>query len=171
VSGFPPADIRAFLTCCAGEWLALRSLLALQEDEPVDSGRGEEIQAEADENWHSSDRGELVVAYLEPEAPEAPGGLLVTPPGGVPGRLTFLEDGRFLGEGQEGRWQLWPDGSLELTIRGEETLLRERIWFTKANLRLRSSVEHRNDGVPQRASFSSEIRRVSRPAAAPAPAA
>jgi hypothetical protein len=43
-------------------------------------------------------------------------------------------------------------------------LVQERIWFTKANLRLRSSVEHHPDGSPGRASFSSEIRRLSRPA-------
>jgi hypothetical protein len=43
--------------------------------------------------------------------------------------------------------------------------VRERIWFTKPNLRLRSSVENHADGRPGRASFSSEIRRVSRPAA------
>jgi hypothetical protein len=42
--------------------------------------------------------------------------------------------------------------------------VRERIWFTKPNLRLRSTVEHRADGTPGRASFSSEIRRISRPA-------
>ena len=42
--------------------------------------------------------------------------------------------------------------------------LRERIWFNKPNLRLRSTVEQRADGSLGRASFSSEIRRVSRPA-------
>jgi hypothetical protein len=42
-------------------------------------------------------------------------------------------------------------------------MVKERIWFTKPNLRLRSSVEQRGDGSPGRASFSSEIRRLSRP--------
>lgn len=40
---------------------------------------------------------------------------------------------------------------------------RERIWFTKPNLRLRSSVEHGAGGSAAQASFCSEIRRVSRP--------
>jgi hypothetical protein len=64
----------------------------------------------------------------------------------------------------QGTWELWSDGSLELTQTGIDTVVRERIWFTKPNLRLRSSVERRLDGSPARASFSSEIRRVSRPA-------
>jgi hypothetical protein len=155
VSGFPPEDIRSFLSCCAGEWLALRSRFALEEGEAS----------------HRSERGELQVSYLEPEQPEAPGGLLVTPPGGAVRQLTFLAEGRFLSDGQEGTWELWPDASLELTIRGSEGVVRERIWFTKPNLRLRSSVERRADGSPGRASFSSEIRRVSRPAPPAAPIA
>ena len=40
--------------------------------------------------------------------------------------------------------------------------LRERIWFTKPNLRLRSSVTNQGDGNPGHAHFSSEIRRVSK---------
>ena len=55
------------------------------------------------------------------------------------------------------------DGSLELVITGDGREVRERIWFTKPNLRLRSTVETGVDGSPGRASFSSEIRRVSRP--------
>ena len=47
-----------------------------------------------------------------------------------------------------------------------EAELRERIWFNKPNLRLRSTIEQPADGLPGRASFSSEIRRVSKPAAA-----
>jgi len=151
--------------------MAVRSLFALQEADPGPSPPGDPDPAEEGEAWHSSERGELHVSYVEPEQPGGPGGLLVTPPGGVAGRLSFLADGRFLSEGTQegpvGTWQLWPDGSLELTIHGEETVLRERIWFTKPNLRLRSSVEHRHDGVPQRASFSSEIRRVRRATAPP----
>ena len=56
------------------------------------------------------------------------------------------------------------DGSLELTLSSGDAEVRERFWFTKPNLRLRSTVESRADGTPGRASFSSEIRRVSRPA-------
>jgi hypothetical protein len=44
-------------------------------------------------------------------------------------------------------------------------MVSERIWFAKPNLRLRSSLAHRADGEPGLASFSTEIRRVSRPLA------
>jgi hypothetical protein len=126
------------------------------------------------EQWHDSARGALLVAYLEPVEPDEPGALLVTPPPldsrpGTPQRLHFQAGGIFERQDQagnaqsKGSWELWSDGSLELTQAGTEAVVRERIWFTKPNLRLRSSVESRRDGNPARASFSSEIRRVSRP--------
>jgi hypothetical protein len=157
-SAFPPCDLPGFLQLCAGEWLALRSSLALAE-------------GGAEESWHRSERGELRFAYLAPEGPGDPGGLAISPPQGPTRRLRFTEDGRFHdedatgGEGTRGDWRLWPDGSLELGLRLGELEVRERIWFTQPNLRLRSSVERRADGSPDRASFSSEIRRVSRPPA------
>jgi hypothetical protein len=46
----------------------------------------------------------------------------------------------------------------------ELAVVKERIWFIKPNLRLRSCVQRRLDGQPLRASFSSEIRRLNRPA-------
>lgn len=161
IAPFPPATIEAFLLCCAGDWLSLRSRFSLEEA-PADVG-------EEEASWHSSERGELKVAYLAPEGVGEPGGLEITPPAGGSHRLQFRPDGRFRGRAPdgaatEGRWQLWPDGSLELTSDQAGATVKERIWFTKANLRLRSSVEHRPDGSPGRASFSSEIRRVSRPA-------
>jgi hypothetical protein len=158
-SAFPPHDLRSFLQLCAGEWLALRSSLAL----------GSPAEAEA-ENWHRSERGELLVAWLEPQRSGDAGGLAVTPPGLPTRTLTFQESGGFEAEGVQGSWQLWPDGSLELLLSHGGRQIRERIWFTKPNLRLRSSVEHRVDGSPGQASFSSEIRRLSRPAPAPAAA-
>ena len=118
--------------------------------------------------WHSSERGELQVAFLAPASADHPGGLRVTPPGGAGRELHFRVDGSFGAApdgGAEGRWQLWPDGSLELILEGPGRVLRERIWFTQPNLRLRSSVEHRDGGRPGRARFSSEIRRVRKPAA------
>ena len=131
--------------------------------------------AEPKEHWHDSARGSLLVAYLEPGEPHEPGALQVTPPAlgsraGPPQCLHFQAGGGFerrdqAGNAQsQGTWELWSDGSLELTQTGINTVVRERIWFTKPNLRLRSSVERRRDGSPARASFSSEIRRVSRPA-------
>jgi hypothetical protein len=171
-SAFPPSDLPGFLRLCAGEWLALRSSLALAEDGAGQDGEeGEE--GEEGESWHRSERGELRIAYLAPEAAGEPGGLEISPPQRPARRLRFLEDGRFQGEdsaaaagpGAEGEWRLWPDGSLELTRREGDREVRERIWFTQPNLRLRSSVERWADGSPGRASFSSEIRRLGKPAA------
>jgi hypothetical protein len=84
-------------------------------------------------------------------------------------RAYFHADGSFgsapdAGQGETGRWTLGPDGCLDLVINQGERQLRERIWFTKPNLRLRSTVEQLASGSPGRASFSSEIRRVPRPA-------
>ena len=157
---FPPQEITAFLRFCAGEWMGLRSRFALGEATAM---------AEGDE-WHNSERGELVVAYLEPTRTDSdsPGGLSVGAKGEQPRQLLFAANGDFSVAGSEGEqrgsWQLWPDGSLELVVCRSGTEVRERIWFTKPNLRLRSTVESKADGTPGRASFSSEIRRVSRPA-------
>ncbi len=159
---FPPQEISSFLRFCAGEWMALRSRFALAEAAVVAA-----VVAEGDE-WHNSERGELVVAYLEPDGAEcpvdSPGGLSVGPKGEPARRLLFAANGSFQVGEQRGSWQLWPDGSLELVVASNGSELRERIWFTKPNLRLRSTVENHADGSPGRASFSSEIRRVSRPA-------
>lgn len=125
-------------------------------------------EAPIEEAWHSSERGELLVAFLAPDQADQPGALRVTPPAGPSRELHFRADGSFAAAAQaqaEGRWQLWPDGSVELTIETPGRVLRERIWFTQPNLRLRSSVEHRQGGMPGRARFSSEIRRVRKPVA------
>ncbi|CAK6689067.1 Chromophore lyase CpcS/CpeS [Cyanobium usitatum str. Tous] len=155
---FPPEQIGAFLRLCAGEWMSLRSKFSLGAVMPDD-----DLDAEDRDDWHSSERGELVVAFLEPEAAGGAGGLRVGPKDGVSQELQFSADGCFLSGNQAGNWQLWPDGSLELVITGDGREVRERIWFTKPNLRLRSTVETNAAGSPGRASFSSEIRRVSRP--------
>ena len=162
-SPFPPEQIGSFLRLCAGEWMSLRSQFALGALDAADNDSAEDLDEEGDA-WHSSERGELVVAFLEAEAAGGAGGLQVGPKDGVAQQqLHFDANGGFRSGEQQGRWQLWPDGSLELVIRGDEREVRERIWFTKPNLRLRSTVETSADGSPGRASFSSEIRRVSRP--------
>ena len=160
---FPPLTIEAFLRFCAGEWMSLRSqlLLGLASDASEEHSDGA-----SDEAWHSSERGELVVQYVEQDGP---GGLEVAPKrdGALQPatRLVFAADGRFhTSGGNEGGWTLWPDGSLELVLNAGGVEVREKIWFTTPNLRLRSTIENRADGSPGRASFSSEIRRVSRPA-------
>ncbi len=182
---FPPTSLEAFLRFCAGEWLSLRSQLTLGlnaiDAMPSESEREGEGEGEGEgEDWHRSERTELTIAYLSPDQAGAPGGLAVSTKT-APGHLTqvrFSSDGHFSSEGQangasapseaaspQGRWTLWPDGSLELVISTPNGELSEKIWFTKPNLRLRSTVETLADGAPGRASFSSEIRRVSRPAA------
>jgi len=156
LSDFPPSTIEAFLSSCAGEWIALRSQFA-----PINP-------SQVDDTWHDSERGEIRVDYLAPATGAAPGSLRVTAPEGNVTTLTFLADGQaiFAASTQEtasGTWQFWPDGTLELGCPAGEGKVSERIWFAKPNLRLRSSLAHRPDGEPGRASFSSEIRRVTRP--------
>lgn len=170
---FPPRDIAAFLAFCAGEWLALRSCFQLE-------GPAAGIPAAADgsanealeDTWHSSGRGELRIAYRGPLAPGDVGALTIQPPAGPMRELQFHLDqaadgsrGTFSSGVSSGEWQLWPDGSLDLLIGDGPGHCRERIWFTKPNLRLRSSIEQAADGSPVRASFSSEIRRLPRPEA------
>ena len=150
---FPPQEIGDFLRFCAGEWMGLNSTFALEE--PAD------IAADGDE-WHTSERGELLVTYLEPQAGGEPGGLSQGPKDGLQQQLLFHSDGSYRCGADQGRWQLWPDGSLELVIEAQGQQVRERLWFTKPNLRLRSSVTNQGDGNPARAHFSSEIRRVSK---------
>ena len=154
-TAFPPKEIGAFLRLCAGEWMSLRSRFEL----------GEATEGANGDEWHSSERGELVVTFLEPHTDHDPGGLSFGAKDSPARELLFMANGRFTSApGQEGHWQLWPDGSLELTIRHDGRDVRERLWFTKPNLRLRSTVEHQANGLPGQASFSSEIRRVKRPA-------
>ena len=158
MSDFPPSTIEAFLSSCAGDWIALRSPFA-----PI-------TPSQEDETWHDSERGEIKVDYLAPATSEAPGGLRVTAPGGNVTTLTFLAGGQTLivassQETASGTWRFWPDGILELSCSAKDGKVSERIWFAKPNLRLRSSLAHRADGEPGRASFSTEIRRVSRPPA------
>jgi hypothetical protein len=163
---FPPQSIEAFLNFCAGDWLSLRSRFRLQ-------ATGEAADDADDDGWHHSERGELRVTYLAAEQQGEPGGLEIRPPAGGAAagqgqRLQFTADGRFHSQGaggsdSQGHWQLWPDGSLELSSGDGQITVTERIWFTKPNLRLRSCVEQRTDGRPGRASFSSEIRRLTAP--------
>jgi CpeS-like protein len=211
---FPPTSIAAFLRFSAGEWLSLRSRFTLGvgalgmgalDAEATAADHSQTVDGPADgETWHSSERGELSIAYLSPDQDGEPGGLGVSTKN-TPGQHTqviFSSDGCFrsgdslvsrdgldsrddldsedgLVSGtpandsasqaetrtRQGQWTLWPDGSLELVISTPTGELSEKIWFTKPNLRLRSTVETRADGAPGRASFCSEIRRVSRPAA------
>ena len=166
----PPQDLAGFLRCCEGSWMSLRSRFDLSSaSEPAATADGDG-EAPGD-GWHQSERGDLEVRYLEGANAAEPGSLVSQPAGATAQRLSFHADGRFEAGGDggpmshQGTWILWPDGILELSLQPDGRQISERIWFTKPNLRLRSTVEHHSDGRAGRASFSSEIRRVSRPAA------
>ena len=149
---FPPADAAAFLGLCAGEWMSLRSSF--------------DLSSGGDDDWHSSERGELVVRCAAP-ADEAVGELVVTAPGGATTTLRFQRDGALAINGASaGQWRFWPDGSMELNLsRADGVQVQERIWFTRANLRLRSTTAVDAQGTPVQGSFCTDIRRVSKPAA------
>jgi len=169
---FPPTDLPAFLHCCAGEWLSLRSRFNLGPGAAASNGAEANeaaMESDDDNSWHASERAELKVTRLAALG-GGHGGLAmdVKDRAGIQ-RAYFHADGSFgsvpdAGQGETGTWTLGPDGCLDLVINQGERQLRERIWFTKPNLRLRSTVEQLASGSPGRASFSSEIRRVPRPA-------
>ena len=149
---FPPADAAAFIGLCAGEWMSLRSSF--------------ELSSGGDDDWHSSERGELLVRCGAP-ADEVEGELVVTAPGGATTTLRFQRDGALAINGASaGQWRFWPDGSMELNLsQPDGTSVQERIWFTRANLRLRSTTATDQEGTPLQGSFCTDIRRVSKPAA------
>ena len=54
---------------------------------------------------------------------------------------------------------------MELTLpQADGVVVQERIWFTRANLRLRSTTAVDGEGHPLQGSFCTDIRRVSKPA-------
>ena len=148
---FPPDSLAAFLDLCEGRWMSLRSTFALDESD----------------DWHNSERGEVAMTHTSLEADQhqlnvadAAGQSLAT--------LVFNADGSLQrNEGAAtpaGLWQLRDDGSLELQFPAADgAVVQERIWFTKPNLRLRSTTLMDGEGTPQQASFCSEIRRVTAP--------
>ena len=149
---FPPIDPSAFLALCDGEWMSLRSRF--------------ELSADGDDSWHSSERGELIVRFV-PAEDGTHGELLVEASVGATTRLGFDRDGGLAVDGQSsGQWRFWPDGSMELTLhRSDGAVIQERLWFTRANLRLRSTTAVDDSGTPLEGSFCTDIRRVSKPAA------
>ena len=148
---FPPEDPGSFLSLCDGEWMSLRSCF--------------ELAAGGDDEWHSSERGELTDRCVSEQG--ALGQLQVQAPGGTSSSLTFAADGRLILDGDSpGNWRFWPDGSMELNLsRADGVQVQERIWFTRANLRLRSTTAVDAHGTPVQGSFCTDIRRVSKPAA------
>ena len=152
---FPPADPAAFFALCSGEWMSLRSSF-----EPYNSG---------DDDWHSSERGTVIVRSAPAEQGEL-GRLSVEAPGGLTTALVFQQGGGLSiqngADTQTGLWRFWPDGSVVLILQQSDGLeVQERIWFTRPNLRLRSTTAVDASGQPVQGSFSTDIRKVSKPAA------
>ena len=152
-TAFPPADLKAFLALCVGSWMSLRSRF--------DFGGSED-------DWHTSDRGEVTVSLSDQVAESV---LSVQSADGAASELRFASDGDLVvmahGAERSGRWQLREDASLELELKEGDSAatVLERIWFIKPNLRLRSTTAIATDGTPLQARFCSEIRRVSSPQA------
>ena len=155
-------DISGFLQLNAGDWLALRSSLSPELGtsvvEPPHLQDG--TRADRTQPWHNSDRAELHIALLTPISDNDWGGLEMKCSDQPSVRLIFHRVGTVNVDSFQGRWHLGEDGSLELTMEENIRTLKERIWFRKPNLRLRSTLEIFADGRPGRASFCSEIRRV-----------
>ena len=150
---FPPASLKDFLALCDGRWMSLRSTFAL----------------DGSEDWHNSERGEVAMRH-QSDATGAEALEVTDDKGRTLSALSFAVDGGLKREGvgamaaASGHWQLRDDGSLELNVPASEgALVLERIWFIKPNLRLRSTTLVDSHGIPQQASFCSEIRRVSAP--------
>ncbi|MFN5464215.1 MAG: phycobiliprotein lyase [Cyanobacteriota bacterium] len=163
MTAFPPQDLCGFLQLSAGDWLTLRSLLDTDTKGQMEGSP--ELAAETvgtHQAWHQADRGDLKVRFLEATQLEDWGSLEIAPPDQPCLTLIFRRDGSVLINRLKGRWQLGADGSLELEVKEETRIVKERIWFSKPNLRLRCTLEQFLDGQPGRASFCSEIRRVSR---------
>jgi hypothetical protein len=123
-----------------------------------------ELSMEGDDEWHSSERGELTVRS-EATPASGLGQLVVQAPSGDTSTLSFAEDGGLSRNGASaGTWRFWPDGSMELNLSSPDgVVVQERIWFTRVNLRLRSTTAVDGDGVPLQGSFCTDIRRVSKP--------
>jgi CpeS-like protein len=170
LTDFPPEDICGFLQLNAGEWLTLRSLLEPEGDGCSTAEAQPALEgSEPSQPWHASERGDIRFALLEPTSEADWGGLEIFPAHQANVRLLFHKTGTVAINALLGRWHLGEDGSLELEVEEGNRRLKERIWFRKPNLRLRSTLEEFADGRPGRASFSSEIRRVPRPDETPLP--
>lgn len=150
---FPPTTLQDFLRLCDGRWMSLRSTFAL----------------DGSDDWHNSERGEVTMRHQASSTGTEE--LVVSDAQATPlSSLTFAQDGGLDRQGDvsdtgtSGSWQLREDGSLELSFpTSDGSLVLERIWFTKVNLRLRSTTRVDADGNPQQACFCSEIRRVTAP--------
>ncbi|MGC6481968.1 MAG: phycobiliprotein lyase [Synechococcus sp.] len=150
---YPPANLQEFLQLCDGRWMSLRSTFALDDSD----------------DWHTSERGEITMHH-QPGDAGSEHLVISDSQGQVLSSLNFAADGVLQRQGDgsrpgcHGHWQLREGGCMEFNIPASDgAVVIERIWFTKANLRLRSTTLVDGKGTPQQANFCSEIRRVSAP--------
>lgn len=161
MNAFPPEDIQGFLQLCAGEWLTLQSLIE-PEGQAAHTSAPESTE-NVEQEWHASRKGELTVVFIPASQGEDCGELKITLPDQVSTlTLRFLWDGTLWINNSPGLWFLGTDRSLALEVRETTRIVKERIWFSKPNLRLRCTLEEFINGQPGRVSFSSEIRRLNR---------
>ncbi len=121
---------------------------------------------DASDDWHNSERGEVAMTHARLEGGQQRWTVADTA-GKALAVLILNADGsvqRNDGPDASGQWQLRDDGCLDLEFPAADgAVVQERIWFTKPNLRLRSTTLMDGDGTPRQASFCSEIRRVTAP--------
>ena len=151
----PPATVQELLERCAGRWLSLRTLVTLSHEE---------------EGWDQSESAQLEFSWQPaPEGPEL-GTLHLHRAQQSDFQLHMVgvaqdREGHFEGsDGRHGRWRFDLDHVLQLTWCSGDQRFDERIWFSKANLRLRNrTISDRNNPSAVRAcAFYSEIRRLQR---------
>lgn len=147
--------MQELLERCAGRWLSLRTLVTVSHEE---------------EGWDRSESAQLEFSW-RPAEPGPELGVLRLHGTRQPDFQLHMagaaqdREGRFEGsDGRCGRWRFDADHVLQLTWRSGELQFAERIWFSKANLRLRSrTVSCRSDpSAVQACAFYSEIRRLQR---------
>ena len=147
--------MQELLERCAGCWLSLRTLVTVSHEE---------------EGWDQSESAQLEFSW-HPAEPAPDLGVLrlhgIRQPDVQLHMMGVARDreGDFeSSDGRRGRWRFGPDHVLLLTWCSGDQQFAERIWFSKANLRLRSrTVSCRNDpSAVQACAFYSEIRRLQR---------
>ena len=149
----PPATVEELLELCAGRWLSLRTLLTISRSE---------------EGWDQSESAQLAFSWQPAAAGPELGVLRLQATGQPDFQLHVMgaagdREGRFQGsDGRRGRWRFDGDLVFHLDWRSGEQQFEERIWFGKANLRLRSrTISCKNEpAAVQACAFYSEIRRL-----------
>ena len=151
--------MQELLERCAGRWLSLRTLVTISH---------------AEEGWDQSESTQLEFSWQSGEGGPGLGMLRLHGTRQPDFQLGFYlhvvgaaqdREGHFAGsDGRRGRWRFDPDHVLQLTWCSGHQQFVERIWFSKANLRLRSRIISCRDdpSAVQACAFYSEIRRLQR---------